>query len=676
MILTLTSVRYKICAEETRDESAIALYNSGYEHYKNFLYIEAAELLKKAIKINPYYFECYNLLGEVYYKSDMPDSALQYFNIALKYDKNYDTALFNLSKVYNSLKLYDTALKIITDAISTAPDNIDYRYIAMDLNLKLKNDKEFLKEFQFVEKTAPDNCVGKYLFGKYLEKKGKDIEAIEYYKKTLENLRSGYNLYIPQPHLALAKIYLKLDDIDNAAANYTTVINEYKQFEKNKLNIIFYETQRAYNYSEILVNYRDALTNSAKIKFHLEYYDDIIKMFEYTSANPIDDFHIASAYYKKAMDLLSVDKTEASLLLLKKSLFHLKKSLNRNFDDELTRYMIEKILARSEEINSQERNNYAEYRKLCAMREIYDNGRELEMQFDVNRSILLNPQEKSNRDELAKFYQRKGWLNYAAEQYSRMLEIKSDDIESKDNLEALKYRIEGEDKTLNQFTQNNREKSMRLKIAVKISTPLVNILHSSVGSILEEWLTTFSEIIPRYEFYFIPRQYNSMTEIEQYSRTIDADAVLYLQIEEKNNETKTKIRIYNITETKNIPVFSPDKLRQSPDMKFIENTIKTSGKRSILKNTAEIIGFLNNSLGVYGFVKEIDRYKIIINLGSIHGLNKGDKLTIVSKNADSNIQIGEAKIEKINEYFCICDIDTPKLLNTVKPNDLAIKLQK
>ena len=613
-------------------------------YFDNGLYVKSLELAESVLKINPNFKECHNLIGLIYQKTDNSDSAEYYFKKSIFFDSNYRKSLYDLANLYMFEDRFDSALALITQALKTEPKNPEYISALMKCYLELNNVDKFLSGYELMEKIHPDYSISKYLYAKYIEKTGKTEEAKKYY---FEAAKREYLPFIPEPYVSLANLYLKENNIPEA---------------KN-----FYEEAMKYPKTE-----KTALIQLAKIYNSSEQYDKTIKLWEMPPSYYLNAYHIGAAYYYQAMILLSDDRIDPANNLLERSLFYFKSALRLNPDDELTRNMIEKILLRTSPVNSAERKEFAEFRKLNGLYFLYDNGKTDEALLELYKSIRLNPQDVQNRLELAKFYQKRNLVQSAISEYERIMDINAADLYVKDNLELLKYNYESMDPVLSEFIKGNQtSKKNALKIAVKISSKLYSIQHSNIAAYFEETFQNLSGLNLKFEFYYVPVQFEEIENIEQYARTINADGIVIINLFENDNKIKTSLKIYSITGIKKNAVYSVDRIRRGLDLTVNEDKLVFEGKNKLLRTAVSVFNKINSNFDAIGTVRKLLNYKVIVNLGILQGVKKTDKLKVVSRQADKDIIKGEIIVSDINENYCICQIKDMNVLNSIKAGDVS-----
>ena len=222
----------------------------NHEEYKSFIRAEAMKLnnmfddaieeYKKVLKLNPHHLEAMKGLGVVYKYSSENEKALEIFKKAInempfdkviyneaascciklnraeeakkllkkaiKLDKEYSEAHFNLALAHEILEENELAFKVYTKLIEIRPSYIPAYNNLGSLHLREGDPKEALKVFKKILKINPEFL--KAILGAALsyDKLGEFSLASRYYKKYLEKKPSSDNaVYINE----------RLEDITN-----------------------------------------------------------------------------------------------------------------------------------------------------------------------------------------------------------------------------------------------------------------------------------------------------------------------------------------------------------------------------------------------------------------------------------------------------------------------------
>ncbi|MDJ0552891.1 MAG: tetratricopeptide repeat protein [Microcoleaceae cyanobacterium MO_207.B10] len=103
-------------------------YDLGSIYLEKKLYVQAVELLQKAIRVKDsesgeYISKIYNALGFAYFAQEQYDISIRQYKEALKAEPNYVTAYNNLGHAYERKKLTAQALEAYESALKYDPEN-------------------------------------------------------------------------------------------------------------------------------------------------------------------------------------------------------------------------------------------------------------------------------------------------------------------------------------------------------------------------------------------------------------------------------------------------------------------------------------------------------------------------------------------------------------------------
>ncbi|HPP86552.1 MAG TPA: hypothetical protein PLM75_01660 [bacterium] len=373
----------------------------------------------------------------------------------------------------------------------------------------------------------------------------------------------------------------------------------------------------------------------------------------------------------KALDVLNENNPNAAKNLITQAFNYLETALNMYYDDELTRFMIEKILLRIEAVNSPIRQKYSDFNNYLGLQFFYDYSKHLNALFSMQRAIRLDPQNINKRYELAKMYQRLNNVPAAIDEYNKILDIDNRNINAKDYRDLLKYDFDNKSELLKKYINQNAT-NKRLKILIKLQSDFSNILHSNFFEILEEYLINLSEYNFKFDFYFASRHLETLDLIEQFAKSINADGIINISLEQTDDNIKAKAQILNLTDIKDKPNFDIFRGRRSLDLKSAERTLIFSGKNKFLNTAVELYNFLDAFFPIIAKVNEIQKYNIIINVGYYQGLKKDDKIILINRTANEDKRLGDAKILDTVGHYALCELLDAKTANTLKIEDLAI----
>ncbi|AHH08020.1 tetratricopeptide repeat protein [Borrelia anserina] len=208
--------------------TAIEYYQKAQAYYLMQRYYDAIDELLEAVRINPNYYEAYKFIAEIYYL----------------------------------LKIYDQAQFFIEKAYKMSNDDTEYKILYA--NILLKNNvtvqaKKFYSEVLVKQKNNVDALVG---LASIFEKEGLLIAAANYYLSVLEYNQTNYNAFE-----RLMNIYEKLNMNDKAQhlinkvrSNFTSLPDFHKRVAEFsiKTNSLGIAEKYAQNYLMLVkTTYRD-----------------------------------------------------------------------------------------------------------------------------------------------------------------------------------------------------------------------------------------------------------------------------------------------------------------------------------------------------------------------------------------------------------------------------------
>jgi tetratricopeptide (TPR) repeat protein len=179
----------------SHDESNFEAHKGMGISYKKIGYIKCAiESLEKAKILSPFDKTVYNELGNCYIQINRIDLAMKRFQRALKLDKNYTEAKFNLAVAHELADEPELAvsiyLKIIADRPSyiAAYNNLASLYMRMDLL------SDCIIYFKKLLEINPDFYRAHLGIAVALDKLEQKRESIRYYKKYMEYKPNSGNI--------------------------------------------------------------------------------------------------------------------------------------------------------------------------------------------------------------------------------------------------------------------------------------------------------------------------------------------------------------------------------------------------------------------------------------------------------------------------------------------------
>ena len=120
---------------------ADAFTQLGVAYYKLNMPDSAMVYYQQALKLNPNFATIHNNIGTVYFSRQQYDEALKYFIKATQLDPRYAEAYANAGSAYGMMQQYDNALSFLFNAIKWDP-NYAQAYFFIGLTYRFKGDEQ------------------------------------------------------------------------------------------------------------------------------------------------------------------------------------------------------------------------------------------------------------------------------------------------------------------------------------------------------------------------------------------------------------------------------------------------------------------------------------------------------------------------------------------------------
>jgi Tfp pilus assembly protein PilF len=180
---------------EIEPQNNVALYHLGYiAYYKERNYPKALEYCNQAIEIDAGQAEYYTLRGHIFYQSKQYETARKEYEKALSIDSNQEKALYGLGKIYNSEIIdYEKAFVYFDKLAGLKPNNKNYLRNRSMCKFRLKEYRAAIDAFDRLLEVDPKNCSAFLWKGYSYKALGDKINAIDQFRKTVENCGTKSN---------------------------------------------------------------------------------------------------------------------------------------------------------------------------------------------------------------------------------------------------------------------------------------------------------------------------------------------------------------------------------------------------------------------------------------------------------------------------------------------------
>ncbi len=162
-----------------------ALINLGAVDTKQKMYADALTIYRKALKINPVSDLVTGNMGETFYRSNQPDSAILYFNNAHKLGNRNIESYNILGTIYFTKKDYAQACKVFEDGITTTKDSTSPNLFMNYGNALAMSDRnqEAIKALERSYELDSKNPQPLYFIALTYNKLGDTLNANKYYRE-------------------------------------------------------------------------------------------------------------------------------------------------------------------------------------------------------------------------------------------------------------------------------------------------------------------------------------------------------------------------------------------------------------------------------------------------------------------------------------------------------------
>lgn len=139
-----------------RSESAEVTFQKALETVRTGKDADAIKIFDTILGTDKNDYEAWTELGNIYFKRNLAANAEAAYYKAIELKRTYFTALINLGKLYFSLKRFDDAVLVLSNAARSNPESADAHHFLGESYLQLKKGSMAVPEFEAALKIAPD----------------------------------------------------------------------------------------------------------------------------------------------------------------------------------------------------------------------------------------------------------------------------------------------------------------------------------------------------------------------------------------------------------------------------------------------------------------------------------------------------------------------------------------
>lgn len=159
----------------------------GWALYKNKMYKDAEEILKKAIAINPELPDIHFHLATVHYDMKQFEQAVKSFKRTAELDPSSSLALNNLAYLYSEMGInLEEALSLVERAIGMQPENSAYLDTIGWIHFKLGNYQDAVSFLKKAADLDPDSAETQYHLSQAYLKLGGTDESVKHLRNSMK----------------------------------------------------------------------------------------------------------------------------------------------------------------------------------------------------------------------------------------------------------------------------------------------------------------------------------------------------------------------------------------------------------------------------------------------------------------------------------------------------------
>jgi len=595
----------------------------GNQYLSNHQYSEAILEYKKALSLNPYYKEAYFNLGKSYQAKQLFKDAIVSYKNAIKLDKRYVPAYINLGLCYEKQNLLSKAKTNFKKAIELDPVNASAHFCLANILYKDKRIKESIEEYIQTTKIDPTYLQAYIKLGSIYFKDFKDNEKAIYYFNQAKRIK-------PKNTIS----YIKLGDLYYQKGLFNKAISEYKKaVSLNPENLT------------VLTQFGLLYLNRGRYRDALPLYKKLVNLIP---DNPLAHYTLGVTYEKLGMFQKALNEFETALSL--------------NPEDEVASFHQERIIL---ELNRA--NVFSTRRKKSSQRHLISAENHLKEGFltlatyEFKRSILLDPQNPNIRLSLAKLYNLLGRKQLAIEELIKVIELDPNNLEAKDRLEKLYFEQES---SLAHKEKIDIKQIPESEIKLVVCGYTTNPIHYGVEEVALRILLPLLKQFPHITLIDKILICDDEKEVIGIGQDLGAKFALWIKVNE--NEQKIEI-VAELIDLKTVK-------------KILKAEVPVRGKYKFIKALAFLAEKVINTIPIQGVIMKITDDKVIINMGSSHGLKPNQILEVwkrehhlapFTQRVTKSEPIGKIKILEVEPEISKAEIITPITLRFIGINDIV-----
>ncbi len=629
-------------------ENAISYNQKGWEFLNNGNTLKAIVNFKQALYKNSRYKEAMLGLGKAYLKTEAYEEALKLFDEAQRIDRNSQDALNGMGFTMIGMGRYNEALKFFEKTLEIANDNLDAHYGIATIYVGMDKMIWAKRKINNIFRINPYHTESLLLLAEIKSNENRFDESKALIEKAINANTDNIDGYVKYGQILLSE-YLKTRNSDYLSDS----INEFNNaLAKDSNNFA----------ANLYVGYISLLEkNNARaidcfLKSHEIYPDNLIPMYNaavaYERNNDIDN---AFKFFRKANKKFPYDSI-----------------LKSRFEDFL---VINEIKAGNPS-RVKSGNDYL----MLARARMKQNLPDQAILF-LRRAIMMNPLARETRELLRDYYFANSYYQFYINEIKDLMQIYPEDqYQDMLNTAVIKRRKKLYFKAGYSDEPPVRDVPRVLVLDFNSNGKLTS--HFDAGSVIANYIT------------FALQQYGRMNTVDlkkrmeisrglEYSRDYIENAIDKLQDLTRNKSVDTvDYLVYgDYLESPHFISSNYHLLDYKTGVVIGDFEVSESGHENLPSLSLRVARKIYDYIPYRGRILKVEENKVLINLGSYDGINKGDIVVSYKYNntTDRNLSVKRKLVFQVDKIDTLVATAAPLNINdmqAIEMDDIIYPLQK
>jgi tetratricopeptide (TPR) repeat protein len=597
-----------------QQKNAVELYREGEQALLRGDIYRAIDTFKEALSVNERYVEPVHGLAKIYFRLGEYEVANRYIQTARTLDRENTEIAALEGRIYTGLGRFEDAERVFERILNEEPNNLEAQFGKAELQVARGNAREALDTY---------------------------LQALQAHPRNKRGLLSAALLYdnLDQPADAERLIRTAVQYYPNDTATHTIAARYYKN--RGRYENAEQHATRALNLDP---GNEQALTYLIEIFFESGRYGKAVPHIRKSLQDNRSNYLL---WYYLGKGLAETGSTDEAVRAFRTA-------LRLRPDDEISRIVLEEHLLDTREMDSETRREAAAVRFASAAEYEQDNRIGLARQ-EYRRGLKMYPYSVEGRTGYAGTYKQTG--DYG--KYLSILEVVQEEGELSTDLqdELEIYRRETEENVsadweIDQFGID------RFTYSIPVFTRSTSrVLHTGSAKALSDY---FMGHLLGFETIEVPLTAVTGTFGEAYRRARENEAHFFvlLSLEETDRSFSAHAELYNGRTGELVEGWS----------------VYRTGNDKVTRVLYRLAEDLRSSLPLRGEIYRRDEERVLLNVGSFHGLEDEEELAVIRR---ENIRLASAALrfeyepENILGTVTIDRVDELAAEGTLERRDIA-----